>query len=270
MKVVSTGFTGVRSTFGKITRTLGPGLNFYLPFVQKIHLVSNKVRVSTFTIHDAKTADNVYATIQVDIQSRIDEENSALSLYSTENAFAQFGVTTGATIRKKVADVTLLDLYPSRDDISVALKADLVSAMCPYGHTIIAAAITHIEPDPKVKEALNNVEAEKRVKEATAYKAEADYIIAIKKAEAEKQKKILYGEGINAQRSIIFEGFLKLGVTPLECVEYMTKFQQLDAFEILVPKFRRNFEALAKSPNAKTIFAPNDNKLLQALEASKE
>jgi len=259
-KIIKTGFTGVRFTFGKLTkRVLMPGLNFYIPFIQHIQVVSNKVRVITFTIHDTKTRDNVYTTVRVDIQSKVDEEDSAVSLYSTENAVAQFEVTTGAALRKKIADLTLLDLYPSRDDISAALREDLIAAMSPYGHTVLAAAITHIEPDPKVKEALNSVEAEKRAKEAAAHKAEAEYIFAIKKAEAEKQKKILYGEGIKEQRNIIFEGFLKLGMDPLRVVEYMTKFQQIDAFE-----------ALAKSPNAKTIFAPTDNKFLQALEASKE
>ena len=47
-KFVNTSTTGILTTFGKFNKTLQPGLNIYIPLIQKVHIVSNKLNENTF------------------------------------------------------------------------------------------------------------------------------------------------------------------------------------------------------------------------------
>jgi regulator of protease activity HflC (stomatin/prohibitin superfamily) len=76
-----------------------------------------------------------------------------------------------------------------------------------YGYQIIKALITDIDPDHKVKDAMNRINAAKRDREAALEEGEGNKIKIIKAAEAEAESKRLSGEGIAKQRLEIVRGF---------------------------------------------------------------
>jgi regulator of protease activity HflC (stomatin/prohibitin superfamily) len=76
-----------------------------------------------------------------------------------------------------------------------------------YGYSIIKALITDIDPDHKVKDAMNRINAAKRDREAALEEGEGKKIKIIKEAEAEAEAKRLSGEGIARQRLEIVRGF---------------------------------------------------------------
>ena len=63
-KFIPTAFTGVRQTFGRFTGLCKPGLNLYIPVIQKITEVSNMVQSREFKLR-VKTKDNVFTKILV-------------------------------------------------------------------------------------------------------------------------------------------------------------------------------------------------------------
>ena len=71
---------------------------------------------------------------------------------------------------------------------------------------IVKALVTDIDPDHKVKEAMNEINAAQRMRVAATEKGEADRILKVKAAEAEAQSKALQGKGIADQRRAIVEG----------------------------------------------------------------
>jgi regulator of protease activity HflC (stomatin/prohibitin superfamily) len=79
--------------------------------------------------------------------------------------------------------------------------------MAEYGYAIIKALITDIDPDHKVKDAMNRINAAKRDREAAHEDGEAKKIMIVKQAEAEAESKRLSGEGIAQQRLEIVRGF---------------------------------------------------------------
>ena len=79
--------------------------------------------------------------------------------------------------------------------------------MAEYGYKIIKALITDIDPDHKVKDAMNRINAAKRDREAAHEEGEAQKIMIVKEAEAEAESKRLSGEGIAQQRLEIVRGF---------------------------------------------------------------
>lgn len=66
--------------------------------------------------------------------------------------------------------------------------------------------ITAIDPPERVKGAMNDVYASEREREAARNKADAEYITLIRRAEADKERKRLQGEGISEQRKAILSG----------------------------------------------------------------
>jgi regulator of protease activity HflC (stomatin/prohibitin superfamily) len=78
--------------------------------------------------------------------------------------------------------------------------------MADYGYEILKALITNIEPDQRVKDAMNNINAARRNQEAATSQGEGDKTLRIKKAEAESEAMRLHGEGVAAERKAIAQG----------------------------------------------------------------
>ena len=75
-----------------------------------------------------------------------------------------------------------------------------------FGYNIIKALVTDIDPDDKVEEAMNEINAAQRLRVAAEEKGEAERILKVKAAEAEAQSKALQGKGIADQRREIING----------------------------------------------------------------
>jgi regulator of protease activity HflC (stomatin/prohibitin superfamily) len=78
--------------------------------------------------------------------------------------------------------------------------------MADFGYGILKALVTDIDPDHKVKEAMNEINAAQRLRVAATEKGEAERILKVKGAEAEAQSKALQGKGIADQRKAIIDG----------------------------------------------------------------
>src|SRR5204863_9539438 len=75
-----------------------------------------------------------------------------------------------------------------------------------FDYGIVKALVTDIDPDARVKEAMNEINAAQRMRVAATEKGEADRILRVKSAEAEAQSKALQGKGIADQRKAIVDG----------------------------------------------------------------
>ena len=72
-----------------------------------------------------------------------------------------------------------------------------------YGFAILNALVTDLEPDGRVKAAMNEINASKRMKEAARERAEGDKTVVIRQAEAQAESKYLTGVGVSKQRKAI-------------------------------------------------------------------
>ncbi len=95
-------------------------------------------------------------------------------------------------------------MQPRKD--GAAVTGELSHTMNEFGYCIVKALVTGIEPDAKVKQAMNEINAAQRLRVAAAEKGEAGRILRVKAAEAEAQGKALQGKGIADQRKAIAGG----------------------------------------------------------------
>lgn len=253
-KFVPTSTTAILETFGKFTKTKGPGINFYIPFVQKITPISNRLKQDNFKF-EVKTKDNVFANLNIAVQYRITELDTEKAFYSLSDPIKQIDSLIENTVRAKAPKMELDQLFESQDDICIAVSEKLSKTMSEFGYTIAKTLVTSIEPNNEVKNAMNKINASKRLKEAAINEADADYIKKIREAEADRDRKRLQGEGISQQRLAIMKGYQEgvdnlaknFGLNPQVVIDFVMKTQHLDTIA-----------SIGKSNNTKTIFVDHN------------
>ena len=189
-KFIQTSTTGVRQTFGRYTGTVAPGLRLYVPFVQRITPISNRLTQDAFAF-EVKTKDNVFARIGLAVQYRIQEEDTEKAFFSLENPREQIDAYVENVVRARVPKMNLDDLFESQDDICKSVQSELSKKMKDHGFTIENTLVTEINPDTEVKEAMNKINASNRLKEAVKNEADANYIKKVREAEADRDRKRL-------------------------------------------------------------------------------
>jgi regulator of protease activity HflC (stomatin/prohibitin superfamily) len=98
------------------------------------------------------------------------------------------------------------EVFENKEDIATAVRNELSDAMDDFGYDIRQTLITDIDPDPKVKQAMNEINTQQRLRLAATEKAQAEYIMTVRAAEGEAESKRLQGVGIANQRKEIAQG----------------------------------------------------------------
>lgn len=257
-KFISTSTTGIKTTFGKFSGSVKPGLTFYIPFIQNINIVSNRLTQKEF-IFEVKSKDNIFSQLKISVQYRIREENTEKAFYGLSDPIEQMKSYVEGVLRPYVSQLTLSELFEAQSGICETVANNL-SKMEDYGYSIENTLLKEIEPNNKVKEALNNLETAKRHREAAKEEAEAEYIKAVKLAEADRDRKILQGAGIAGMRSTIINGYKdgikemsdNLGMSPNDTLHFILEMQRLDMME-----------TVGKTSGTKTIFLEKDAPLVR-------
>jgi len=155
------------------------------------------------------------------------------------------------------------DTFLNQADIAKDLRDSLDSSMHEYGYNeygynIVKVLISDIVPDPKVKAAMNDINAAQREREATVSRAETNKLLAVKQAEAEAESKRLQGEGIANQRRAIIAGlkdsiedFSKAvaGATPHDVMQLVLITQYFDTLKEIAANDRTNTVLVPHSPS---------------------
>jgi len=192
--------------FGKFKKVSSAGLNFKIPFIDRIAgRLSLRVRQLDVRV-ETKTKDNVFVFVVVSVQYYVLTTKVVDAFYRLQNAQEQITAYVFDTVRARVPNVELDQLFEMKDDIANAVKTELDSVMDEFGYGIIKALVTDIDPDAKVKISMNEINAAQRLRVAAVEQAEADKIRVVKAAEAEAESKALQGQGIADQRKAIIEG----------------------------------------------------------------
>jgi regulator of protease activity HflC (stomatin/prohibitin superfamily) len=105
-----------------------------------------------------------------------------------------------------VPSLDLDDVFLKKDEVAQAVKGSLGAQMSEYGYDILTALVTDIDPDERVKAAMNEINANQRLLEAAKAKGEAEKVLKVKQAEAEAESKALQGNGIARERTEIARG----------------------------------------------------------------
>ncbi len=192
--------------FGKFARIANPGLNMKIPWID---WVAGKVslRVQQLNVEvETKTQDNVFLRVMVSVQYFVQPDKVYEAFYKLADPSTQITSFVFDVVRARVPQIKLDDVFEKKDEIADAVHAELSQVMDDFGYGIVRALVTDIDPDAKVKMAMNEINAAQRMRMAAQEKGEADKILTVKAAEAEAESKALQGKGIADQRKAIIDG----------------------------------------------------------------
>lgn len=192
--------------FGRFVRIARPGLNFKLPFIERI-AGRVSLRIQQLNVRaETKTHDNVFVHVVIAVQYFVINEKVYDAFYKLNDPQQQINSYVFDVVRARVPKITLDDLFEKKDEIAITVKEELNEIMTGFGFEILSAQVTDIEPDAKVKMAMNEINANQRLRVAANEKGEAEKILKVKTAEADAESKALQGKGIADQRRAIING----------------------------------------------------------------
>ena len=116
------------------------------------------------------------------------------AFYRLTNPDQQITAHVFDAVRSQVPTMTLDHVFEKKSDIEEAVSIGLKTKINNYGYDIDGSPVTDIQPDEKVRAAMNEINAASRLREAAEQQGEAVRIKTVKAAEAEKESKKLQGE----------------------------------------------------------------------------
>ena len=239
--------------FGKFQRITAPGLNWRIPIIDRV-VTRVTIRVRELIVQiNTKTRDNVFVDLELAVQYRVlnadDAWNAWYTLTDHEQQMESFIYDT---VRAKVPTMELDQVFENKDDIADDVKATLATKMQDYGYTIVQSLVNDVRPAANVAAAMNEIVAQERLQRAAEHRAQAEYVIVVRAAEADAESKRLAGEGIADQRKAIVQGYQ-------ESVAGLQQATGVDAREIMsVVLMTQYFDALrdmAASGRNSVVFA---------------
>jgi regulator of protease activity HflC (stomatin/prohibitin superfamily) len=244
---------------GKFNGVANAGINFKLPWLDQIAgRIDLRVQQLALDV-ETKTKDNVFVKIPVSVQYHVIPEKVYEAFYKLANPKQQISSYVFNVILGHVPKMILDDAFLQQSDIAVAIKEGLDDVMRTYGYAIDQALVTDIEPDEKVKAAMNEINAAQREQVAASARGEAEKILKVKQAEAEAESKALQGQGIANQRKAIIEGLKQSveafaqaveGATPKDVMMLVLVTQYLDTLKDIGANDKSNTIFVSHSPAA--------------------
>ncbi|MCK6593836.1 MAG: SPFH domain-containing protein [Bacteriovoracaceae bacterium] len=250
--IVQSQTAAIVERFGKFDSIRHEGLNFKLPFIDRIVTRRNLKIMQQDIEVETKTKDNVFVKTKVSVQYQIIRDKVGDSYYRLSDPVAQIESYIFDVVRSEIPKLTLDEVFESKDSVALAIKTSLEDSMDDFGFQIIRSLITDIDPDEKVKNSMNEINAAERLREAALAKAEAEKIAIVKQAEAHAESKRLQGMGMANQRKEIAMG-LKLSIEDLKA----TGINNDEVLTILlITQHYDALEAMSKNSATNTIMVP--------------
>ncbi len=243
--------------FGKYSSIRSAGLQFKIPFIDRI-AARLSLRIQQLdVVVETKTKDDVFVHLKISVQYQILRDKVYDAFYRLQNPHEQLTAYIFDLVRAEIPKMILDDVFEKKDDIAFAVKRDLKEAMLDYGYDIVKALVTDIDPDSSVKEAMNRINAAEREKVAAQHEGDAQRILIVERAKAEAESKRLQGKGIADQRREIAKGLEesvdtlnKAGINPQEASALIVITQHYDTLQSIGADSSSNLILLPNNPTA--------------------
>ncbi len=192
--VIGQASAAVVERLGRYRNTLRPGLNFLVPFVDRIRdRIDLREQVVSFPPQSVITKDNLTVDIDTVVYFRVTEPKDAV--YEIQNYVQAVEQLATTTLRNVVGGMSLEDTLTSRDFINGQLSGVLDDATGRWGIRVSRVELKAIDPPPSIQDSMEKQMRADREKRATILTAEGQRESAIKTAEGQKQAAILSAEG---------------------------------------------------------------------------
>ncbi len=248
VKIVSQSDKHVVERFGRLRTVLGPGINFIVPFLDRVaHKISILERQLPNANQDAITADNVLVQVETSVFYRITEPEK--TVYRIRDVDAAIATTVAGIVRAEIGKMELDEVQSNRNMLISTIKEAVEEAVDDWGIEVTRAELLDVNLDQATRDAMLqqlNAERERRAavtraegeKRAVELNADAELYAA---EQAAKARRVL-AEAEAFATSTIANAIQDNG---LEAAQYQVALKQVEALN-----------ALGASASSSTIVVP--------------
>ncbi|RZU65218.1 SPFH domain-containing protein [Microterricola gilva] len=258
IRIVSQATAGVVERLGRYHKTLQPGLNLLVPFVDRVHrMVDMREQVVSFPPQPVITEDNLVVSIDTVVYFQVTDARAAT--YEIANYLGAVEQLATTTLRNVVGGLNLEEALTSRDNINGQLRIVLDEATGKWGIRVNRVELKAIDPPHSIQDSM-----EKQMR------AERDRRALILTAEGTKQSAILTAEGARQAAILSAEGDAKAAVLRAqgEAEAIMTVFRAIHEGDpdpkLLAYQYLQTLPKLADNPSNKLWIIPSE--LTEALK----
>ena len=249
VKLVAQGSKQVVQRLGKYHKTLGPGLNWIMPYVDQVaYKVTTKDIVMDIPSQEVITQDN--AVIIANAVSYINIVAPEKAVYGVEDYRLAIKTLVQTSLRSIIGEMKLDDALSSRELIKARLKEAISDDIADWGITLKTVEIQDITPSGTMQNAMEEQAAAERQRRAVVTRAEGEKAAAILEAEGR-----LAASKRDGEAQVVLAEASKTAITK---VAEAIQNKELPVMYILGEKYVDAIRDMSVSENAKTILLPAD------------
>src|SRR5690349_11061294 len=217
---------------GKYKRTLSPGLNLLVPFIDTVRTkVDMRENVVSFPPQPVITSDNLVVSIDTVLYFKVvDPVRATYEIANFLQAIEQLTVTT---LRNVIGSLDLERALTSREEINRHLSGVLDETTGRWGVKVTRVEIKAIEPPPSIRDSMEKQMRAERDRRAAILTAEGVKQSQILTAEGDKQSAVLRADGDRQARILTAEGQAKAIRTVFNAIHEANPSQKVLAYQYL-------------------------------------
>jgi len=194
IRIIPQATAGVVERLGKYHKTLQPGLNILVPFIDRVRpLIDMREQVVSFPPQPVITEDNLVVSIDTVVFFQVTDARAAT--YEIANYLGAVEQLTTTTLRNVVGGLNLEEALTSRDNINGQLRVVLDESTGKWGIRVGRVELKAIDPPISIQDSMEKQMRAERDKRAQILTAEGTKQAAILSAEGSRQAAILEAEG---------------------------------------------------------------------------
>lgn len=194
IRIIPQATAGVVERLGRYHKTLTPGLNILVPFIDRLRpLIDMREQVVSFPPQPVITEDNLVVSIDTVVYFQVTDARAAT--YEIANYLGAVEQLTTTTLRNVVGGLNLEEALTSRDNINGQLRIVLDEATGKWGIRVGRVELKAIDPPISIQDSMEKQMRAERDRRAAILTAEGTKQSAILEAEGARQAEILRAEG---------------------------------------------------------------------------
>ena len=249
INIVPQGEEWVVERLGKYVKTLKPGLNIIIPYLEKIRAkISTRDLILDIPEQEVITKDNAVIHTNAVTFARVTNPRDAI--YGIENYKFAIQQLVMTTLRSILGEMSLDEALSNREYIKTKLKDSIIDDVADWGVTVKSVEIQDINPSDSMQASMERQAAAERERRAIETTAEGN-----------KNAAILEADGKLAAAEREAKAQIALANASAEAIRMISdniKDKELPAMFLLGDRYINSLEQISKSPNSKFVIYPAD------------
>lgn len=249
IKIVPQGEEWVVERLGKYSKTLNPGLNVIVPYMDTVRQkVSTRDIILDIPQQEVITKDN--AVILTNAISFVRVTNPRDAIYGVENFSVAIQNLIMTTLRSIIGEMKLDEALSNRDIIKARLKDQIIDDAADWGVTVKSVEIQDITPSASMQDAMEQQAAAERERRAVETRAEGT-----------KNAMILESQGKLEAARLEATAQVALSEASAQAIKNVSEAiedKELPTMFLLGDRYINTLEKMTMSPNSKFVVYPAD------------